>query len=241
MALKTKVKREDVVSEEDGNVEWINDKGKMMKLPAKDVEIVETSPEGEAAADQANTAEQAAQSEEEGADEQPAPEPETQAPPPKPKKEKAPPKAKQAAKAAPAKPAKAAAPAPAPAPEQVQSTSADKPAKPVKEKTVAKAKAKAKTAKGVRTIGGKEVDLSKYSKVKAPGGGVSFNNGDSTAKKLEGKTLDEVYKIVAKDTKQDEKELRAKYKHLNPGMQRMSLGNMHRKGPREAKAAKKSA
>ncbi len=232
MALKTKVKRENVVSEEDGNVEWITDSGKMMKAPAKDVEIIEAE-----AAAPAETTEEAAPEPEAQAEEQ------EEAPPPaasKPKKEKAPPKAKQAAKA-PAKPAKAAAPAPAkPAPKPPQ---AEKPAKPeTKENTVATAKAKKKsTAKGARTIGGKEVDLSNYIKVKAPGGGVSYNIGDATAKKLEGKTLDEVYKIVARDTKQDEKELRAKYKHLNPGMQRMSLGNMHRKGPRDAKKDKKAA
>lgn len=237
MALKTKVKRENVVSEEDGNVEWITDTGSMMKAPAKSVEIIESAPQAEAAAEQANTEQQAAQAEEEGAEE---PEPE-QAPPPKAKKEKAPPKAKQVAKA-PAKPAKAATPAPAPAKPAPQPPQAAKPAKPEKEKTVATAKAKKKsTAKGARTIGGKEVDLSNYNKVKAPGGGVSYNNGDATAKKLEGKSLDDVYKIVARDTKQDEKELRKRYAHLNPGMQRMSLGNMHRKGPRDAKKDKKAA
>lgn len=233
MALKTKVKRENVVSEEDGNVEWITDMGKMMKAPAADVQIVEapTSPAevveqaGAGSPDEAEAAEEA--------------EPET--PPPTPKKEKAPPKAKQAAKA-PAKPAKAAAPARAPAKPAPQPPQAAKPAKPEKEKTVATAKAKKKsTAKGARTIGGKEVDLSNYNKVKAPGGGVSYNNGDATAKKLEGKSLDDVYKIVARDTKQDEKELRKKYAHLNPGMQRMALGNMHRKGPRDAKKDKKAA
>ncbi len=239
MALKTKVKRENVVSEEDGNVEWITDSGKMMKAPAKDVEIIE-APQSEEAAQAASTADQQAQADEEGADEQPEPEPKPEKPAAKPVKEKAPPKAKQAAKA-PAKPAKAAAPAKAsPAPQPPQ---AEKPAKPeTKEKTVATAKAKKKsTAKGARTIGGKEVDLSNYNKVKAPGGGVSYNNGDATAKKLEGKSLDDVYKIVARDTKQDEKELRKKYAHLNPGMQRMSLGNMHRKGPRDAKKDKKAA
>jgi outer membrane biosynthesis protein TonB len=232
MALKTKVKRESVVSEEDGNVEWITDSGKMMKAPAKDVEIIEAE-----AAAPAETTEEATPEPEAQAEEQ------EEAPPPaasKPKKEKAPPKAKQAAKA-PAKLAKAAAPTPAkPAPKPPQ---AEKPAKPeTKENTVATAKAKKKsTAKGARTIGGKEVDLSNYNKVKAPGGGVSYNNGDATAKKLEGKSLDDVYKIVARDTKQDEKELRKKYAHLNPGMQRMALGNMHRKGPRDAKKDKKAA
>lgn len=229
MALKTKVKRESVVSEEDGNVEWITDTGKMMKAPADSVQIVEAPSSPAEVVEQAGAGEPS--EEPEATEDAPV------APTP-PKKEKAPPKAKQAAKPAPAKPVKAAAPAPvAPAPEKIKPQKAEKPSSTVKENTVAKAKKKS-APKGARTIGGKEVDLSKYNKVKAPGGGVSFNNGDTTAKKLEGKTLDEVYKIVAKDTKQDEKELRGKYKHLNPGMQRMSLGNMHRKGPREAKPAK---
>jgi outer membrane biosynthesis protein TonB len=226
MALKTKVKRENVVSEEDGVVEWITDSGKMMKTPAIGVQIVEAASSPEQVIEQAGEAGEADVTRTE--------------PTPKPKKERTPPKAKQAA---PAKPAKVVAPPPVAADpvETPKPTKAAAPSKPVKEKIVAKAAKKKSTAKGVRTIGGKEVDLSKYSKVKAPGGGVSFNNGDSTAKKLEGKTLDEVYKIVAKDTKQEEKDLRAKYKHLNPGMQRMSLGNMHRKGPRDAKKEKKSA
>jgi outer membrane biosynthesis protein TonB len=213
MALKTKVRADQVVSREDGMVEWITDSGKMMKTPESAVQVVETAPvEEEAPADE------------------PAPEP---APTP-PKKEKAVKAAPKAVKAAPT-------PAAPPVSVTQKTPKAVQPSKPVKEKIVAKAKAKAKTVSGVRTIGGKEVDLSKYTKVKAAGGGVSYNNGDATAKKLEGKTLDDVYKIVAKDTKQDEKELRAKYKHLNVGMQRMALGNMHRKGPRTEKEKKKAA
>lgn len=225
MALKTKVKRESVVSEEDGQVEWITDSGKMMKAPAAEVTIVES-------AQAANTEAEAAQAAEEGADE-PAPEPEPEKPAVKPKKEKAPPKAKQKA-TAPAKPAKVAAPA---APTETPKPQAEKPAKPEKEKTVASKAKKKSTAKGVRTIGGKEVDLSNFNKVKAPGGGVSYNNGDSTAKKLEGKTLDEVYKIAAGVLKVPESELRAKYKKLNPGMQRMSLDNRMRGGPKKDKKA----
>lgn len=232
MALKTKVRADQVVSNEDGTVEWITDTGKMMKSPAAEVSIVEEA--APATAEEAPT-------DEAPASEEASAEPEEEAPPAKPaakKKAAAPAKAKTVAKAPAKAKASAAAPAPTPVSETKKPPKAEKPSKP-EEKTVAKAKAKAKsTAKGARTIGGKEVDLSKYNKVKAPGGGVSFNNGDSTAKKLEGKSLDDVYKIVAKDTKQDEKALRAKYKHLNPGMQRMSLGNMHRKGPREEKKAK---
>ena len=218
MALKTKIRADQVVSREDGMIEWITDSGKMMKTPEAEAQVLEAVVD-----DSGNDHIEEV--------------PKTEAEPTSPKKVK---KAVKQAKAAPAPTPQA---LPAAKPQPSKPPQAEKPAKPVKEKIVAtKAKAKAKAAStGVRTIGGKEVDLSKYNKVKAPGGGVSYNNGDSTAKKLEGKTLDEVYKIVAKDTKQDEKELRAKYKHLNVGMQRMALGNMHRKGPRTEKEKKKAA
>ena len=90
---------------------------------------------------------------------------------------------------------------------------------------------------GIRTIGGKAVDLSNYEKAKAPGGGTSYHNGDAVAEKLAGKSLDEVYSTAAKVLKEDEKALKAKYKHLNVGMQRMALGNRMRKVliPKEAK------
>jgi outer membrane biosynthesis protein TonB len=133
-------------------------------------------------------------------------------------------------------------PEPSPPPEQ------DANPQPTKERKVATTKSKTKTKaapkkapakravprvasepRGVRTIGGKTVDLSKYQKAKTAAGGSSFNNGDSVAEKLEGKTLEDVYGIVAKALKVEEKELRSKYKHLNPGMQRMTLGNRLRK------------
>lgn len=101
-------------------------------------------------------------------------------------------------------------------------------------KTVARAKVE---ASGVRTIGGKAVNLDSYEKTKAPGGGTSYHNGDPVASKLAGKTLDEVYAVGAKTLKEDEKALRTKYKHLNAGMQRMAIGNRMRKVliPKEAK------
>lgn len=107
------------------------------------------------------------------------------------------------------------------------------------EKMATKKKAAKKKAESasVRTIGGKEVDVSGYTRAKAPGGGVSYNNGDEIATKLAGKTLDDVYAFAAKTLKVDEKELRSKYKNLNPGMQRMNLGNR----VRGALAAKQKA
>ena len=63
---------------------------------------------------------------------------------------------------------------------------------------------------------------------KTAGGHVSVNNGDDIAKKLLGKDLDQIYTMAAKALKEDEADLRKKYKHLNPGMQRMNLGNRMR-------------
>lgn len=60
------------------------------------------------------------------------------------------------------------------------------------------------------------------------GGHVSVHNGDEIANKLIGKDLDQVYTIAARTLKEDEAELRKKYKHLNIGMQRMNLGNRMR-------------
>lgn len=102
------------------------------------------------------------------------------------------------------------------------------------ESKVAKGNGKGKKAKkegtGIRTIGGKAVDLSDYVKVKTAAGGTSYHNGDAVAERLAGKSLDEVYAVVSRLIKVEEKELRSKYKHLNVGMQRMALGNRARKG-----------
>lgn len=121
---------------------------------------------------------------------------------------------------------------------QATTAAKKKAAPPPKAKVAAKKAAKPRTeSSGIRTIGGKAVNLENYEKVKAPGGGTSYHNGDAVAEKLAGKTLDEVYALAAKTLKEDEKALRAKYKHLNVGMQRMSLGNRMRKVliPKEAR------
>lgn len=51
---------------------------------------------------------------------------------------------------------------------------------------------------------------------------------DEVAMSLQGLTLDEVYAIAAPALGSSEADLRAKYGHLNPGMQRMNLGNRMR-------------
>jgi hypothetical protein len=81
----------------------------------------------------------------------------------------------------------------------------------------------------IRTVAGREHDISGYEKVKNASGHTSYDNGDDVAQTLRGKTLDEVYALASKKLKEPEKDLRTKYKNLNPGMQRMSLGNRLRK------------
>lgn len=100
-----------------------------------------------------------------------------------------------------------------------------------KKKAAGKKAAVKKTSSGalIRTVAGREHDISGYEKVKNASGHTSYDNGDDVATKLRGKTLDEVYAHAAKVLKEPEKELRKKYEHLNAGMQRMSLGNRLRK------------
>lgn len=79
-------------------------------------------------------------------------------------------------------------------------------------------------------LAGKTVpaDLSKYvinKEVKTAGGNASVDCGDATAARLRGMSLDAVYKEAATVLKEAEKDLRARYAHLNPGMIRMNLGN----------------
>jgi hypothetical protein len=99
-------------------------------------------------------------------------------------------------------------------------------AKGGKKKAVVK---KASNGALIRTVAGREHDISGYEKVKNASGHTSYDNGDNVATMLRGKTLDDVYALAAKKLKEEEKALRSKYKDLNPGMQRMALGNRLRK------------
>jgi len=91
----------------------------------------------------------------------------------------------------------------------------------------AKAKAKAKPT-GDRLVPANLETYVKDNEHKTPAGSTSVHCGDDVAKRLLGKSLDQVYAMAAKALKEDEKALRAKYKHLNAGMQRMNLGNRMR-------------
>lgn len=69
------------------------------------------------------------------------------------------------------------------------------------------------------------VYLPRYTKTKMADGSTHLDNGDVVAQQLRGKTLEEVYEVVADKLGCSEKELLARYGHQNPGQQRMCLGN----------------
>jgi len=76
-------------------------------------------------------------------------------------------------------------------------------------------------------------DWSQLTKVQAASGKRSFDNADTLAVSLRGKTLDEAYTLVVAILKREGepttvKALKAKYAHLNLGHQRMCIGNKAR-------------
>ena len=64
-----------------------------------------------------------------------------------------------------------------------------------------------------------------YTSSKSASGKKTQHNNDVVAQALDGATLDEIIKPAAEALECTQKELRTKYEHLNPGMQRMNIGN----------------
>lgn len=67
-----------------------------------------------------------------------------------------------------------------------------------------------------------------YEPVVAASGRASLDAGDKVALELRSKTLEDVYTIVSKILEIPTANLKTKYAHLNPGHQRMCLGNLLR-------------
>jgi hypothetical protein len=127
---------------------------------------------------------------------------------------------------------------------KARKTPAKKAAKKSAAKTPAKKAAKAKRSHakvpsngltGPAVLKAYAPQYHKDNETKTSGGNPSVDNDDEVAQKLRGKDLDAVYGVVAKALKTKdqtaeavEKELRARYKGLNVGMQRMNLGNRFR-------------
>ena len=61
-----------------------------------------------------------------------------------------------------------------------------------------------------------------YQKTRAASGATSLHNGDNVAEALEGMTNDEIFQVAGKLFDED---LGKRYSNLNPGMQRMNIGN----------------
>lgn len=72
----------------------------------------------------------------------------------------------------------------------------------------------------VRKVGGKAL--------KSASGNATMDNGDDVAKQLRGLDLEDVYAAAAKLLGESKTSLVQRYAHLNPGMQRMNLGNRMR-------------
>jgi hypothetical protein len=108
----------------------------------------------------------------------------------------------------------------------------DSKGKPKKAAPKAKAK-KAKSSDGSKRTGlvnkqQRPAYVKQYrkdDKVKTAGGHVSVDCNDKVAAMLRGKELKDVYEQAAKVLKVSTQSLKGKYSHLNPGMQRMNLGN----------------
>ena len=64
-----------------------------------------------------------------------------------------------------------------------------------------------------------------YQPCVAASGKKSKDNNDAVAQELRGQTLDFAYERAAEYLQVSEDSLRAQYNHLNPGQQRMCLGN----------------
>ena len=73
----------------------------------------------------------------------------------------------------------------------------------------------------------------RYVKVKTEDGAVRIDNGDAVATALRARNLEEIYEIAATVLGTTVDALKGAYRHLNPGMQRMNLGNRIRKAVRE--------
>lgn len=78
-----------------------------------------------------------------------------------------------------------------------------------------------------RRVGDRRFDCRRYvpNTRQSVNGNYTFDNGDELAQQLRDANLEQVYAIAAKDLNETVRTLKTRYGHLNPGMQRMCLGN----------------
>lgn len=99
-------------------------------------------------------------------------------------------------------------------------------AKPTKATKATKSRATKDTKDAPRrSVGRATYDPTRYTKVKSAAGNVSLDSGDAVASRLRGMELPDVYEFAAKRLDCSVRSLKERYSHLNPGMQRMNLGN----------------
>lgn len=67
--------------------------------------------------------------------------------------------------------------------------------------------------------------LPQYQAYRRADGKQSVDNGDGVASHLRALSLDKVYAVVSIEVQESVASLKTRYEHLNPGMQRMNLGN----------------
>lgn len=98
-------------------------------------------------------------------------------------------------------------------------------------KTKKAGKAKRREGSGEKAMNALKAARKEYSKpkgVKTAGGNQAVDSGDAVAKRLRGMDLGKVYDMAAKVKEVSAGTLKAKYRHLNAGAQRMTLGNIIR-------------
>lgn len=124
--------------------------------------------------------------------------------------------------------------APSPVEKKPRKARAAKAKKPASKKIKSKADKKSKPRKakaGEKAMSALKIARKQYvapKGAKTAGGNQVVDSGDATAKKLRGLELSDVYEKAAKVKGVSAKTLKSKYSHLNPGAQRMTLGNIIR-------------
>lgn len=74
-----------------------------------------------------------------------------------------------------------------------------------------------------------KIDTKKYKGATAQSGRKSYDSGDQAAKLLRGLSLDAAYKVASEYLGESKLALKRRYGKLNPGHQRMNIGNRIRK------------
>ena len=108
-------------------------------------------------------------------------------------------------------------------------TKSDSKPKAAKPKAAKPKAAKPKAANGTERMVNPNLDKYVVTKsIKTKSGRPAIDSNDKVAKQLRGLTLDELYKAAAAVLRLTQKALHDRYDRLNPGMQRMNLGNRMR-------------